>query len=98
ARRIDANDHLNSVALYLPYYDARTVKKVIDRLTSDADAVPPTKVRDGRNAKSLMRADGAANCFAVLERLPTYVIPRTRPMKPVARLAKLASLLAELEL
>jgi type III restriction enzyme len=98
ARRIDANDHLNSVALYLPYYDAKTVKKVIDRLTSDADAVPPTKVREGKDAKSLVRAEGSANCFDVLERLPTYVVPRTRAMKPVARLAKLASLLAELGL
>lgn len=98
ARRIDANEHLNTVALYLPYYDRKTVEKVIQRLTSDPSNVPPTKVREGNRTQSLYRASKLDDCFAALAALPTYTIPRSRPMKPVARLAKLAALLAELSL
>lgn len=98
ARRIDANEHLNTVALYLPYYDRTTVEKVITRLASDASTVPPAEFRKGKEAVSLRRATGLDACFAVLEGLPTYTIPRSRPMKPVPRLAKLAGLLAELGL
>lgn len=98
ARRIDANEHLNTVALYLPYYDRKTVEKVIQRLTSDPSNVPPTKVREGKLAESLHRAPKLDDCFTALAALPTYTIPRSRPMKPVARLAKLAALLAELSL
>lgn len=96
ARRIDANEHLNTVALYLPYYDRKTVEKVIMRLTGDPSNVPPTQVRDGKEVLTLTKAKEKDECFEVLAKLPTYIIPRTRPMKPVSRLAKLAALLAEL--
>jgi type III restriction enzyme len=96
ARRVEDNEHLNTVALYLPYYDRDTVEKVIARLTSDPDNVPPTMVRDGRQAVTLTRAENKEGCFKVLASLPTYVIPRIRPMRPVPRLAKLAALLNEL--
>jgi type III restriction enzyme len=96
ARRIDSDEYLNTVALYLPYYDKKTVEKVIARLASDPNNVPPTQGRDGRDAVTLRKAAGLDECFAVLAGLPTYIIPRARPMKPIPRLAKLASLLAEL--
>ena len=98
ARRVDSNDHLNTVALFLPYYDSETVQRVVDRLTTDADAVPPTLVRSGTNTSSLMRAPKCTACFEALGKLPTYTIPRARAMKPVARLAKLAGLFADLSL
>jgi type III restriction enzyme len=97
ARRIDGDDHLNTVALYLPFYDRKTVEKVVDRITGDPGTVPPMGVREGKEAVTLYRATDAdrAKCFEVLASLPTYTVPRVRPMKPVPRLAKLASLLAD---
>ena len=96
ARRIDSNEHLNTVALYLPFYNRDAVEKVVTRLTGDPDTVPPTSVRKGEEAVTLYKAtdpDRTA-CFAVFATLPTYTVPRIRPMKPVPRLGKLASLLA----
>lgn len=98
ARRIDADEHLNTVALYLPYYDSEAVKKVVERLTGDPDSVPPTKVREGSAAVTLVRAKGSELCFEALDKLPTYAIPRSRSTKPIPRLGKVASLLGELGL
>lgn len=95
ARRINANEHLNTVALYLPYYDRQTVEKVVKRLTGDPSNVPPTEVREGKEAITLHRASDKTACFELLENLPTQVIPRHHALKPVTRLAKLASLLTE---
>jgi type III restriction enzyme len=98
ARRIDSNEHLNTVRLYLPYYDRETVEKVVKRLTSDPDAVPPTQAREGKTAVTLHRASGMERSFEALDMIPTQTIPRLRPLKPISRLAKMASLLAEMEL
>jgi type III restriction enzyme len=97
ARRIDADDHLNTVALYLPFYDRKNVEKVVERITGDPGTVPPTGVREGKEAVTLNRATDPdrIKCFEALASLPTYTVPRMRPMKPVPRLAKLASLLAD---
>lgn len=95
-RRVDANEFLNSVALYLPAFDRKTVKKVVARLTSDPSMVPPTQVRDGRDVTMLTARADANACFAALRGLPSYTIPRNRPLKPVVRLAKLAGLLSDL--
>ena len=98
ARRIDANEHLNSVALYLPKYDRQTVEKIVGRLMSPDAGVPPTEVRHGAATATLRRAADKDACFSRLECLPTYAVPRARPMRPVTRLAKLAGLLAEMGL
>ena len=98
ARRIDANEHLNSVALYLPHYNRQTVEKVVTRLTGDPNNVPPTEVRLGKEAVSLVKSVDREACFAALASLPTYAIPRLRQMRPVPRLGKLAALLGELGL
>lgn len=98
ARRIDADEHLNTVALYLPFYDADAVDKVVTRLTGDPDHVPPMEVRKGGKGMSLVRAAGADECFKVMEALPTYTVPRLVHSSPISRLGKLAALLAELKL
>jgi type III restriction enzyme len=95
ARRIDSDESLNSVALYLPYYDHATVKKIVDRLTGDPSVMPPTDVREGADRVRLRPREGAEDIFALLAKLPTYTVPRRKKYKPVIRLAKLAGLLAE---
>jgi type III restriction enzyme len=85
---------LNTVALYLPFYDTETVERIVARLTGDPGIMPPTKVRVGKESVTLQRASDKEACFEVLRKLPSYTVPPSRPIKPVARLGKLASLLA----
>lgn len=95
AHRVDADEELNSVALYLPHYDPAELEKVKARLTTaDPDGLPQMDVRDGTEYRALARADDKARCFEVLEIVPSYVIPRNRPTSEVRRLMRLAHRLA----
>lgn len=44
ARRIDINEELNTVACYLPEYDASTVESIVNRLKEDNVAVATTTI------------------------------------------------------
>jgi type III restriction enzyme len=95
-RRIDADEYLNTVSLYLPHYDETGLKKVLDRLTTpDPDILPPVEVRPGEDIVTLNRAADSDEAFAALEKLPSYVVPKARKTSEVRRLMKLARLLAK---
>jgi len=99
ARRIDSDEFLNTVALYLPHYDEEGLKAVIDRLTaSDPDTLPPADIEKGEDIITLTRATGSEIAFEVLSQLPSYVIPRAKKTTGVRRLMKLARLLANDEI
>ncbi len=89
ARRIDADEHLNTVALYLPHYDAVGLKRVIEKLTDPgSDLVPPTEVRT-EAAATLTRAAGTDTLFSALAALPSYSVPRAPSANETRRLMKL---------
>lgn len=95
ARRVVSDEHLNTVALYLPHYDRKGLNRVIARLHADDPTfMPPTDVREGRDVVGLSRADRSQAAFELLSGLPSYVIPRRTVTSQVRRLAKMASLLA----
>lgn len=95
ARRIASDEHLNTVALYLPHYDRKGLDKVLKRLRSDDPTyMPPTDVREGREVVEVSKASGSKATFDLLSGLPSYVIPRSKVTSQVRRLAKMASLLA----
>lgn len=95
ARRIAADEHLNTVALYLPHYDRKGLDRVIKRLSADDPTyMPPTEVRDGREVVEVSKANGRNAAFDLLSGLPSYVIPRSKVTSQVRRLGKLATLLA----
>lgn len=95
ARRIDEDEGLNSVYLYLPHYDEEGLRNVVDKLTkADADNMPPVEVRIGVETATLSRAQGSDKIFAALENLPSYEVPRVSKANQVRRLMKLARLLA----
>lgn len=99
ARRIESNDLLNGVSLYLPHYDQAGLAKVIERLTSpDPETLPPVEFRRGENQVTVARAPGTEAAFEVLEGLPSYVIPTRRKTLQVRRLMKLARALANDEI
>lgn len=95
ARRVDSDEHLNTVALYLPHYDEAGLKKVVDKLTTkDPNVLPPSDFEKGEDVFSLGRTRGSDGAFAALEKLPSYVVPRPRKTSEVKRLMKLSRLLA----
>ncbi len=95
ARRVESDEHLNTVALYLPHYDEAGLKKVVDKLTSkDPNVLPPSDFEKGEDVASLGRAADSDEAFAALEKLPSYVVPRPRKTSEVKRLMKLSRLLA----
>ena len=95
ARRVVTDEHLNTVALYLPHYDRKGLDKVIKRLRADDPTyMPPTELREGRQVVALGRAKRSQAAFDLLAGLPSYVIPRSKVTSQVRRLAKMATLLA----
>lgn len=99
ARRVDADESLNTVALYLPHYDKDGLREVIERLTKpDAEIMPPVEVKLGSEIVILNRAAGSEKAFTVLAGIPSYEIPKSRKTREVKRLMKLARLLANDEI
>jgi type III restriction enzyme len=95
ARRVDDNEHLNSVALYLPHYNEQELKKIVNRLTEpDPDTMPPVQIKMGDDVTTLLRTPGSEQLFAELETIPSYTVPRARKSSQVRRLMKLSRLLA----
>jgi type III restriction enzyme len=91
ARRITSNDVLNTVSLYLPYYDEDQVTEVITGLQSDegnfTSEIEVDSVTCGRNAQV------PEQVWDVLDELPTYTRPGKHHRNEVARLNALATLL-----
>lgn len=95
ARRIESDEFLNNVFLYLPHYDKKGLTRVVDYLmASDPDILPPVNIEKGENMMTLSRRRAVEQVFAALSHLPSYVIPRLRKITGVRRLMKLARLLA----
>jgi type III restriction enzyme len=93
ARRIEGEELLNSVSLYLPHYNAEGLRKVVEYLKNDPDTVPPTDLEDGNNQIILSRRDESENIIRALEVLPTYRIEKNRKVSNIRRLMKLSRLL-----
>jgi type III restriction enzyme len=95
ARRIESDESLNSVSLYLPHYNAANLDKVVAKLTgADPDTAVPVEVRRGEDVVDLVRAKGSDAFFQELSELPSYIVPKFRRTSEVKRLTKLAFLLA----
>jgi type III restriction enzyme len=95
ARRVDTDEFLNTVSLYLPHYDRVGLQKVIDQLqAADPTIMPAVTVERGEDIVRLVRHPKLASCFEALELIPTYTIGRARRTSNVRRLMKLARLLA----
>jgi type III restriction enzyme len=99
ARRIIDNETLNTVSLYLPHYDAKGLKKIVDKLSKpDDDSAPIMDVEDGDAIVELVRAKGSDKHIETLSKLPSYIVPRKRKASQIRRLMKLARLLTNDEI
>jgi type III restriction enzyme len=97
-RRIEADERLNSVALFLPHYDAEGLKEVVSRLTApDSESAIASDVVTVE-ALSCAKAPGSEQAFEMLSCLPSYSVPKSPQPNETRRLMKLARALARDEI
>ncbi len=84
ARRITSDASLNSVVLYLPYFDKDTAQTVIQALR-DNETVFPAETGSDKDFFTLHRNAAFADVFAAMDDLVTYRIDSTRK-QPYLRL------------
>ncbi|HLZ29589.1 MAG TPA: DEAD/DEAH box helicase family protein [Chloroflexota bacterium] len=90
ARRIEGNDFLNSVALYLPHYDRPGLLKVVERLKlGDPETLLGISVVEGSKIEELTRATGRETLFSALEAVPSYALSRAPKVSDARRLIRL---------
>lgn len=91
ARTAERNEFLNSVSLYLPHYDSKALKKVIDYLRSDEPGGRiASDIRSGADVVTLGRRDGIDEILTALSALPTYRVERVSKQSNVRRYVTLA--------
>lgn len=91
ARRIESDDRLNRVHLYLPRFDTAAVKKVAEMLQSDPEG-PATTV-EINTVDAPRNPNVPKGAFDAFLALPTYTVPGPVHRSQVVRLHKLAALL-----
>lgn len=95
ARRVERDETLNSVALFLPHYNAQEVARVIARLQDpEHEYVPPVDIEQAKDSQVLEPVPGTEAIFEALARTPTYVVPSDRKTKQTIRLMRLTRALA----
>jgi type III restriction enzyme len=95
ARKVESNEALNSVSLYLPYYDEKGLKKVVDRLTKpDPEDQMAVDVVEGDEIIELGRAAETGELFERMTKLPSYQVARRTKLPNTKRLMRLARALA----
>lgn len=92
ARRIESDEVLNTVELFLPHYDSAALEGVLARLRSpDAEEGIATRVE--MDAVEYQRDPGMKPAFEHLQKLPTYSINRASKMSDIKRALRLAGML-----
>lgn len=89
ARRIENDEFLGSVSLFLPHYDEDGLKAIVEKL-EDPDIGSPVKVERGADLALYGRAKDKTDLFDALQRMPTYVLDNTRRQANTRRLLSLA--------
>lgn len=92
ARRIESDEVLNTVELFLPHYDAEALESVLSRLRSpDAEEGVPSRVES--EAVEYPRNPEMTAVFEHLNTLPTYSVGRAPKMGDIKRALRLAGML-----
>jgi type III restriction enzyme len=91
ARRVERDETLNSVALFLPHYDADGVRAIITRLQDpEHEYVPPVDIAQARDMQTLEPREGSEAILKALGKIPSYEVHPRRRAKQTIRLMKLA--------
>lgn len=94
ARRVEENELLNEVHLYLPHYDKDGLATVISKLETDADNVPATKVVLASKTVDLSVPEELLPVLEKLRTLPNYKLVGGIKKPDFNLLFRLGSLLA----
>jgi type III restriction enzyme len=95
ARSVGTNDFLNSVSLYLPYYDDEALDEVIEYLTEpDPEVGLPARVQRGENLATYHRNSRTKEAFAAAAGLPTTRVEKVSRQTDIRRLLRFGRLLA----
>lgn len=94
ARRMEGNDLLNSVMLFLPYYNREQVQSVIARLQAEGES-GGSETGDERDFQTLKVAKGKEYLLAVYRTLPTYATQEGRKVAHIRRALRFALELAK---
>jgi type III restriction enzyme len=89
ARRVEDDEFLGSVALFLPHYDEDGLKAIVEKL-EDPDTGSPVKVERKADLVLYERAKRKADLFDAMAKVPTYVLDNTRRQANTRRLLSLA--------
>ena len=73
ARRVVDNEVLNTVALYLPHYDAKGLERVIAKLSKPDDGMPPVDVESSDDLAELRRRKGSEQLDGLRTVLTSHV-------------------------
>lgn len=89
ARRISSDAELNSVSLFLPYFDEETVKNVVNALR-DSEAAMPTETGTSKELVTLDRNLAYSDVFGEMDNLITYRVDSSRKQVPLKLLIQLS--------
>jgi type III restriction enzyme len=89
ARRVEDDEFLGSVALFLPHYDEEGLRTIVEKL-EDPDTGTPVRVERKADLTIYARAKSKADLFDAMAKLPTYVLDNTRRQANTRRLLSLA--------
>jgi type III restriction enzyme len=89
ARRISSDAELNSVSLFLPYFDEDTVKNVVNALR-DSEAIIPTETGTNKELVTLGRNLAYSDVFDAMDNLLTYRVDSSRKQTPLKLLIQIS--------
>lgn len=89
AHRVEEDEFLGSVALFLPHYDEDGLKAIVEKL-EDPDTGSPVKVERKSDLVIYERAKNKTDLFDAFSKIPTYVLDNTRRQANTRRLLSLA--------
>lgn len=90
ARRIEKDEWLNTVRLYLPHYNRLGVEVIISKLSESGEDGVMTEVITKGEEKTYHRAAGSEAAFEMLKDLPSYRVVGAPKKANTARLRTLA--------
>ena len=94
ARRVESDEALNTVELYLPHYDTENLESVLEALRNpDAHDSVPTKVTT--KAVEYSRNRAFVDVFAHLATLKTYSVARAPKLTDLKRALRLTGMLMQ---
>lgn len=94
ARRMEGNDLLNSVMLFLPHYDRDQVQTVVERLQAEGES-GGAETGDTRDFQTLKIAKGKEDLLDIYRTLPTYASQEGRKVAHIRRALRMALELAK---